>query len=371
MKKMLVVFGIVLVLYFFWSRSGRNEIDIQDYNTVEFFPIFKKDSSKSNIVGIQPFMTNLDYQNRNSFYSKMDFYMKEVQKKDWFKENTIVVFPEHIASWLVAANEKESIYKAKTIEAAMQVIVLSNLPKFTTKYLRSNAEDKASDAVFQMKANEMLDIYSSVYSELAKKYKVTIVGGSIFLPNPSVIKGELKVNNGDIFNISAVFLPNGKVEGELIKKKYPISTELSFCNSFSNDLPVFSSASGNFGVAICADSWYENIYQDLGAKNAKTIIVPSYSTGYGIWSNKWSGYNGSETPPEINLNDVNNITLREAWYKYTTVRTKNYTIENGITVFLRGDIWDLGTDGSSFIFRNDSIESVPKTDMPVIFNVEI
>ncbi|MCK5638619.1 MAG: hypothetical protein KAH67_07905 [Flavobacteriaceae bacterium] len=371
MKKVLVVLGIVLVSYFFWSKSGRNGIDLQDYNSIEYFPIFEKDSSKSNIVGIQPFMTNLDYQNRNSFYLKMDFYMKEGQNKNWFKENTIVVFPEHVASWLVAVNEKKSIYKAKTIDDAMQIIVLSNLPKFTTNFLRSNAEDKASDAVFQMKANIMLDIYSSVYSELAIKYKVTIVGGSIFLPNPSVMNGELKINKGDIYNVSAVFLPDGKVEEELIKKKYPISTELPFCDSFSKDLPVFSSVSGIYGIAICADSWHEDIYQDFDDNNTKTIIVPSYSTGYGIWANKWPGYNGSDTPTEIDLNDVKNITLREAWYKYTTARTKNYSIENGITVFLRGDIWDLGTDGNSFIYRNDSIQSVPKTNMPVIFNVEM
>lgn len=371
MKKVLVVLGIVLVSYFFWSKSGRNEIDLQDYNPVEYFPIFKKDSSTSNIVGIQPFMTNLDYQNKKSFYSKIDFYMNEGQKKNWFNENTIIVYPEHIASWLVAANEKKSIYKAETIDDAMQIIVLSNLPKFTTNFLRSSAKDKASDAVFQMKANNMLDIYYSVFSELAKKYKVTIVGGSIFLPNPSVINGELIINKGDIYNISAVFLPNGKVEEELIKKKYPISTELPFCNSFSKDLPVYSSASGNYGVAICADSWHEDIYQYLDDNNTKTIIVPSYSTGYGIWANKWPGYNGSETPPEIDLNDVENISLGEAWYKYTTARIKNYAIENGITVFLRGDIWDLGTDGSSFIYRNDSIQSVPKTNMPVIFNVQI
>lgn len=58
-------------------------------------------------------------------------------------------------------------------------------------------------------------------------------------------------------------------------------------------------------------------------------------------------------------------------YKYTLSRSNDSKINTAIAVFLRGNIWDLGTDGSSFIYRNNSIYSVPKTDNPVIFNVEL
>ena len=371
MKKIIIVLVIVVVAFIIWSKTGRNEKEVGIYNSIAHYTEFKKDSSTSNIVGVQPFMTNLDYQSKESYYKKMDFYLNEAKNKGWLKKNTIVVFPEHIASWLVAAIEKSSVYETKTIDKAMQIIVLSNLFDFVKRFVSSNAKDKATDAVFQMKAKLMVDIYSFVYSELAKKYKVTIVGGSIFLPNPSVVGGNLKVNNGEIYNITAIFLPDGRIEEELIKKKYPISTELPFCDSFSEDLPIYSSVSGNYGVAICADSWHEDVYKELDDKDVKTFIVPSYSTGYGIWVMKWSGYNGSENPKEIHKADINNLTLGQAWHKYTTARTKNYGIENSVTVFLRGNIWDLGTDGSSFIYRNNKIESVPLTDKPVIFNVEI
>jgi len=136
------------------------------------------------------------------------------------------------------------------------------------------------------------------------------------------------------------------------------------------DLPTYATTSGHLGVAICADSWYSEIYDALNKNNITTFIVPSYSTGYG-WDDKWQGYDGSENPVEVDKSDIDNLTLEKAWHKYTIKRIEKTKIKTGITVFLRGDIWDLGTDGSSFIFRNDSISTVPKTDRPVLFNVEI
>lgn len=371
MKKVLVVLGVVIIIYIFWTKSGRNEIVVNAYKPIEYFPVFKKDPTTANIVGMQPFMTNLDYQNKNTFYKKMDFYMEEAQKKSWFNKNTTVVFPEHIASWLVAANEKKSIYTATKIDDAMKYVVLANLPGFLTYYFNSEASDKVTDAVFQMKAKQMANIYQFVYSKLAKKYQVNIVAGSIFLPNPSIKEKKLVINKGPIFNMTAIFKPDGEIEPELVKKRYPISTELPFCVKNEEPLPTYRTTTGNLGIVICADAWHGDIYEELDKDNANTIIAPSYSTGYGIWVMKWHGYNGSENPEEINKEDINNLTLGEAWHKYTIRRIENTNIKTGITVFLRGNIWDLGTDGSSFIYRNNKIESVPLTDKPVIFNVEI
>jgi len=370
MKKVLLILVIVIIAYVFWARMGRSEIENYEFRTVEHFTVFKKDSSFGNIVGIQPHMTNFDYQSKTSFYKRLDFYLNEAKMKNWLHKNTTVVFPEHIASWLVAAGEKSSVYHANKINDAMRIMVLSNISKFFINYIKSDAEDKATDAVFQMKANRMVEIYQSVFSRLAKKYEVNIIAGSIFLPNPSVMDNQLMIGDGDIYNMSAVFLPNGKIDPMLIKKKYPVSTELPFCVKSEEDLPTYTTTSGNLGVAICADSWYGEIYDALNKHNITTFIVPSYSTGYG-WDAKWQGYDGSENPIEVDKSDIDNLTLEKAWHKYTIKRIEKTKIKTGITVFLRGNIWDLGTDGSSFIFRNDSISTVPKTDGPVLFNVEI
>ncbi|MEN8123889.1 MAG: hypothetical protein ABFR32_02080 [Bacteroidota bacterium] len=371
MKKSFIIIVLVVIVYIIWSKTGRKEVEVGKYNSIAHYTEFKKDSSTSNIVGIQPFMTNFDYQSEDIFYKKMNFYMKEAQKKGWFHKNTTVVFPEHIASWLVAANEKSSVYTSTKIDDALIYVVLANLPEYLKNYFMSGASDKATAAAFQMKGKEMAEIYHSVYSKLAKNYKVNIVAGSIFLPNPSVKYGQLIVEKGPIYNITALFKSNGEIEPNLIKKKYPINTELPFCVKNEESLPTFNTTSGNLGVVICADAWHGDIYEEMDQNKVSTFIAPSYSTGENIWSTKWEGYNGSENPVEVDLTDINNITLEEAWHKYTLKRIKDMDIQTGITVFLRGEIWDLGTDGNSFIFRNDSIQSVPKTNMPVIFNVEI
>ncbi|HFA48032.1 MAG TPA: carbon-nitrogen hydrolase [Bacteroidetes bacterium] len=371
MKKIFLFIALFVAAYLFWSYMGRKGKVQYKFNEVKYFPVFQKDPATANIVGVQPYMTNLDYQDENSFYKKLDYYMAQAKNKNWLRQNTTVVFPEHIASWLVAAGEKKSVYTADNIDAAMQIMVLSNLLNFLNYYFKSNADDPATDAVFQMKAKKMAQIYQSVFSRLARKYKTNIVAGSIFLPNPKIMDNKLIAGKGPIYNMSAVFLPDGKIAPALVKKKYPIGTELPFCAKNENALPVYQLNSGKIGVAICADAWYGDIYSELNKNKASIFIAPSYSTGHKIWPAKWHGYDGATAPAEINKKDIENITLGRAWHKYTIKRIGNTNIKTGIVVFLRGEIWDLGTDGHSFIYRNGNVISVPKTDMPLLFNVEI
>ena len=53
-------------------------------------------------------------------------------------------------------------------------------------------------------------------------------------------------------------------------------------------------------------------------------------------------------------NDIGKITLGQAWVKYAmAMRAKNDGgIQNGLNVFLQGNLWDLGTDGTTIILSN-------------------
>lgn len=374
-KKVIFIVLAVLICYVIWSQVGRNNTEKYSYKPVADFVVFKKDSSKTNIIGIQTFMTNLDYQSAQSFYDKLAFYLDEAKVKNWIQSNTVVVFPEHVASWLVAAGEKSSVFKAATIDAAMRTIVLTHLPQFLWKNLTSSAEDKSKDAVFQMKANQMAKIYQDVFSRLAINYKVTIVAGSIFLPKPFLEAGTIKIGKGAIYNMSAVFNSDGQIMAPLILKKFPTVDELPFCKPSFAENKVYKTAQINIGVLICADAWFPKNYQELSAQNSQVLVVPAYSTGVGLWAKKWKGYtgfNGLNGPPkDIDLNDIGAITEGEAWHKYTLIRSRNAGIKTAIAVFLRGNIWNLGTDGQSFIWQNNQLKSVPKTEGAVLFNVEI
>ncbi len=366
---------VLLIGFFIWSRLGRHWSKSYSYKPIANFVDFKKDSATANIVGMQVYMTHLDYSSAENFYNKLDYYLDEAKQKQWLKLQTTVVFPEHIATWLVAAGEKKAVFESATVEGAMQTIVLTHLPSFLIKYFNSKAVEKAKEAVFKVKAKKMAHIYQEVFAALAKKYKVSIVAGSIFLPNPVLEKGKIKVRTGALFNTSAVFKADGSIKAPLILKKFPTSDELPFCNPSTIPPPTFNINHTKTGVLICADAWFPQNYRDLNSSKASIVLVPAYSSGVGLWATKWKGYSGlsspKDAPKDVDSTDIGRITEGEAWHKYSLIRLKNTEIKMAVAVFLRGAIWNLGTDGQSFIFKDNKIESVPKTEGPVLFNVEM
>ena len=155
-------------------------------------------------------------------------------------------------------------------------------------------------------------------------------------------------------NVSAVFDANGNILSPLTKKIFPISEELSFTNAANkNELPIYKTPSGNLAVLVCADAWYPENYQFLTDKQVDVLAVPSFVSGNDSWSKKWKGYNGAPAPADINKADINKITEQDAWLKYAmTGRIKSTAIKSGVNVFLRGDLWNLGSDGHTLIWNN-------------------
>ncbi len=368
MKRFLITIAIVIALYLTWALYGRTKSNPYEYKNIPATIQINHPEGISNIVGIQPYMTSWDYMGAQSFYAKMEYYFEEANKAGLLNKNTTVALPEHLGTWLVAAGEKQSVYSASSIEAAMRITVFSNLFNFVYYYSRSGATDKVREAIFQMKAKRMAAIYNYTFSRLARNYEVAIVPGSIVLPKPVVTNGEIKTTKGALFNTSMVFNNDGTVDQNLTLKQYPIEDELTFISPSGEDLPIYEVPSGKTSILICADAWYPESYRQVVSNGVNTIIVPAYSAGDGLWDTKWKGYNGAEQPQDIDIIDIEKITEGEAWHKYTLSRFAGKG-NIAISVFLRGEIWDLGTDGESFVYINNEIKSVEKTEGPQIFNV--
>lgn len=216
-----------------------------------------------------------------------------------------------------------------------------------------------------MKADAMAESYTKVFSKLAALYQVTIVAGSILLPNPSVLNHALKAGDGPLYNVSAVFRPDGDVAPQLIRKVYPITDEQSFvCPANPADVPVFDTPAGRLGVLVCADSWNSSVYKMLRQKGATLVAVPSYSAGDSCWKARWKGYSGTPTPSDAKA-DVGHLTEGQAWLAHAMAgRAKPEAgITKGLNVFLRGKLWDLGSDGTTIIL-NDSTRTATHTDGP-------
>jgi predicted amidohydrolase len=359
MKRTIIILAsiiTILLIYFIWASSGK-ELIAHDIETGELqFNEFGDTLISGNFVAIQPYMLPVDYQTENSFFNKLDFYFNEAKQKNWLSEKTIVVLPEYLGTWLAVAEEKQSVYQSKTIQNGLTTIVSSNIFSFANAFLHVKAKDKVKDAAFRMNADKMAEIYSSTFTRLAKKYQVYVVGGSIILPKPTVENNKINIDNGNLYNVSFLFLPNGNIDEKVVVKAYPTADELNYISAGKlADIPIFETPAGKLGIAICADSWFPDIYEHFEKKAANLITIPSFLIPDDIMEKPWNGYTGSSFPDDVVLSDVKNITEKQAWEKYALLgRYKNHGFRAGINVFMRGKLWDLGSDGCTFSFLEDS-----------------
>ncbi|SMO65445.1 carbon-nitrogen hydrolase family protein [Solitalea koreensis] len=360
-----IVFIIVFLLGIFqlWAQFGKiTEIKssgskIIDYQEVGLY------SGKGNLLAIQPYLYPSDYANEATFYTKLSGYLIQAKSKGLLNKKTIVVFPEYTGTWLVACDEKASVYTTPSVAKAMEMVILTHPFTFFRNFIVAPVADKAKYAVFRMKGAEMASIYERVFSKMAKEFKITIVAGSIVLPEPSISKdGHLQAGKGNLYNITGVFGPTGKIMKPLVVKAFPINEEKHFTSSGKvEDSPVFQTSAGRLGVLICADSWYPAAYKALQNKHAEIIAIPSFSASENSWATKWKGYNGAATPTDVDKTDIGKITEADAWLKYSMGgHAAKSGITKGINVFLRGQLWDLGSDGSTIYMEQDSVAKKSK-----------
>jgi hypothetical protein len=320
------------------------------------------DGNRGNLLGIQPYMLAADYATEESFFEKMDGYLDAACQKGWLNPHTITILPEYLGSWLVVIGEKARVHQAKTVDQAMRPIILRSMLPFIQELLSAREGNRVNASIFRIKAVQMAQAYQAVFSKLAKKYGITIVGGSILLPSPSIQDGTIKPGKGALYNVSAVFKPDGQVHPALSVKAFPISTELPFVASGSTgDLPVFETPAGRLGVLVCADSFYPQAYEQMKSLKADLIAVPSFSMGKGLWNQPWGNYSGAEAPADVDPADAGRLTEGEAWHKYALLgRIASAGVKHGVNVFLHGELWDLQAENSPSIMVSGQswVESV-------------
>jgi len=316
------------------------------------------DSGNGNIIGMQPYLTAENYSSEAYLIQSLRPYFELAKEKKLLNDRTIVVLPEYTGSWLVAAQEKKSVYTQSNISDAMTTMVTSNIFKYGWAYLRApDVAGKSTYALFMMKSAQMATIYQNIFSKLAKEFHVTLVAGSIVLPDPSIDKsGKLVTSKGTLYNASVIFDPNGDIMSPLVKKIFPIDDEAGFTGCAPVDQnPVFNTPAGKLGVLVCADSWYPAAYKSFNSQ-VKIIAVPSLGSIDNIWNAPWNGYNGFKAPADVDTGDYKKLTEGQAWKKYTMgKRAVQAGVHYGMNVFFTGQLWDKKSEGRVLLLNKDSL----------------
>ena len=306
-----------------------------------------------NLLGIQPELFPTDYQSSERLHRKLAAYLQKAQEQGLLNEKTIVVLPEHIGTWLMVSGEKDELYQANTLKDAMNWLAVSNPLKFARALIAAKGENRVDDAHLRMKAKGMAKDYQALFGGLAKEFRVTLVAGSIVLPEPSVIDGTLKIGRGALFNSSVVFDRDGLPIGQPHRQMHPVfdQSDVIAANG-DHDLNVVDTPAGRLGVLIGSDSWYPDNYRKLDSQGAQLIAVPAYVAGRGTWDKPWRGYKGLSTPSSVSLK-AGELSEGQAWQRLTlTAQPPSSQAIAGMSVFLRGQFWDKGSAGQSFLSSN-------------------
>lgn len=313
-------------------------------------------ADRGNLLGIQPELFPADYQSVERLHLKLAAYLRNARDLGLINPKTIVVLPEHIGTWLMLSGEKNELYQAAHLKDAMNWLSISNPLQFAKAWISATGDNRMDDAYLRMKAPAMARDYQVLFGGLAKEFGVTLVAGSIALPNPSVIQGQLQIGHGALYNASVVFAADGLPLGQPQRQLYPIYDERGFIEPGDEAVVnVVDTPTGRLGILVGSDSWYPDNYRKLNEQGAQLIAVPAFVTGRDTWDRPWRGFKSVSTPSEVSLKPEE-TSEGAAWRRLTLISQQPVSQASaGMSVFLRGQFWDLGSAGQSFLSSNGQV----------------
>jgi len=313
-------------------------------------------ADRGNLLGIQPELFPADYQSLERLHLKLAAYLQNARDQGLINDKTIVVLPEHIGTWLMVSGEKNELYQATNLKEAMNWLSASNPLLFLRALISAKGDDRIDDAYLRMKAPAMARDYQVLFGGLAKEFGVTLVADSIALPNPSVSQGQLQIGHGALYNTSVVFDRDGLPLGQPQRQLYPIFDERGFIEpGDENSVSVVDTPAGRLGILIGSDSWYPDNYRKLNEQGAQLVAVPAFVIGRETWDKPWRGFKSVSTPAEISLKPEE-LSEGEAWHRLTLISQQPISQATaGMSVFLRGQFFDMGSAGQSFLSSNGQV----------------
>ncbi|VXC28874.1 Nitrilase/cyanide hydratase and apolipoprotein N-acyltransferase [Pseudomonas sp. 8Z] len=229
-------------------------------------------SARGNLLGIQPELVTSDYQSVARLRLKLAAYLDHARDLGLLNARTVVVLPEHIGTWLLAVGEKDELYQAQDRQQALRWLAASNPLAFSKALLTAQGESRLQDALLRTKAKTMARDYQQLFGGLARDYGVTLVAGSIVLPEPRVEHGQLKVTTGPLYNVSLVFDKAGNPLGQPQRQTHG---EQAVASAPASRLQVLETPAGRLGVLLGNDAHDAQHHHLLAEQQAELLALPA------------------------------------------------------------------------------------------------
>ncbi|MCK6503351.1 hypothetical protein L6R53_08130 [Myxococcota bacterium] len=330
------------------------------------------DEGAGNVLGVQAWMDPTAWSSADAFDLRLRELLDTAREQDLLRPDTVVVLPEHLATWLVVVDEPYNVISAPTVDKALRRMIPRHLGRFLSLRADAPAEDRNQYALFALKAEEVAATWVEVSTALAVDYQVNLVAGSALLPGPELIDGELTVAPGEpLRNVSFVVGADGSLLPELTVEAFPDADELDVVEpGAAASLEVTQTPLGPVAVLLGDDAWYPTAWAAMAFGAPRVAVGSHYTSPDGAWSEPWEGYTGFEPPSDVDPDDVRQLSLSEAERRYGLPgRLEEEGLSFGLSVPLRGHIWDLGSDGAAVLVHQGQVHDGPLVDGPVLANL--
>ncbi|MFW5976391.1 MAG: nitrilase-related carbon-nitrogen hydrolase [Bacillota bacterium] len=236
-----------------------------------------------HLVAVQMELDVKDYWNETLFRKKIDSIMQKIESERKGDDPTLVVFPEDTGLMLVAQGYKNSLQNVNNISIGIEKLSKNLFLK--TLWTKIVYDLPWVPALFYNRHQQIARTYFKVFSEMAAKYEVYLVGGSVILPDYEIEDGKALIKkplDSKVYNISYLFDPRGNIIGKQ-KKVNLIELEaedaLNLNKGKTEELEVFETELGKIGIAICLDAFEDRVIEKLVEKDADILVQPSANPG--------------------------------------------------------------------------------------------
>lgn len=214
---LLLAAALALLVYLDWTQDRRSGPLLSDLRTR---PILSEGEpgEAGNLLAVEVRLLPADYQSRERLHLKFATYLDQARDAGLLNPRTVVILPEHVGTGLFALGEKPEVQQARTLRDAMQWTALSNPREYLRGLFGNPSDDRRTQSVLRFKARQMAADYQAIFSGLAREYGVTLIAGSIVLPEPRLQDGQLRPGEGPLRQVSLGFDAQGRVLGPLLYK---------------------------------------------------------------------------------------------------------------------------------------------------------
>lgn len=227
---------------------------------------------RGNLLGIQPELFAADYQSLARLRLKLAAYLDHARERGMLNARTVVVLPEHIGTWLLAVGEKEELYRANERRQAMHWLAATNPLDFLSALLGAADDARLDDAMLRTKAKSMARDYQKLFGDLARDYQITLVAGSIVLPEPHIEQGRLEIGRGPLYNASLVFDQAGNPLGQPQRHAFSAGT---LKTETTGAVQVLETPAGRLGVILGTDMQQLRKATTAGDETIELLAMPS------------------------------------------------------------------------------------------------